>query len=261
MEEQREIEPLALLDEEDIPKPWHKLPDEPLLWYRRFVLYLKLPFPRTTFGAFVKEHKRTRRSRQRQRDDKGMRLGRSLAPTAWLQAKNDYRWKERAEAYDLDLIRAELEQRQKEVEEEIKAELADSLKLRKVGRELISLPVLQEERESYREEDRPEGTVTIHTVLTQAADAEHFRAGAQLLKEARTSARLALGLPTANNRTLVSDLTERELLEIKDRLNAYYQRQAANLTHGTGTVGTRAGAQSNIIEAEYSRDEDPDLNG
>ena len=65
-----------------------RMPDEPSLWYDRFLLYAQMGPSRSVLGTFNAE-----------RAQKGAKRVVSL-PGAWQEATKKWEWKKRAEAYD-----------------------------------------------------------------------------------------------------------------------------------------------------------------
>lgn len=76
------------MDDEQLPWEWQD--GEPNLWYDRFLVYLRMGPSRTKLGAvhLVEEA------------EKGREKQSSKVPGAWNDAASEWRWKERAEAWD-----------------------------------------------------------------------------------------------------------------------------------------------------------------
>jgi hypothetical protein len=74
--------------------PWSQMPDEPDLWYGRFMAFLRLGTKRSVNGARSKALKKSQEN------------SRANAGPEWYEAAKEWRWEERARAYD-DLVRAE----------------------------------------------------------------------------------------------------------------------------------------------------------
>lgn len=68
---------------------YERLPEEPNLWYDRFVQYLQMGPSRSLLGAVNAE--KAKKSKEKQT---------SNIPGAWSEAAKQWRWKERAEAWD-----------------------------------------------------------------------------------------------------------------------------------------------------------------
>ena len=71
------------------PKPWHRLPDEPNLWYDRFLAYLSLGPGRTIEKLY------RLRCETHETDLAGKR-----ASSSWHAKAREWRWDERAAVYD-----------------------------------------------------------------------------------------------------------------------------------------------------------------
>ena len=80
------------------PKPWHKLPDEPNLWYDRFLAYLSLG-PGRTIEKLYRLHCETHET-----DLAGKR-----ASSSWYVKARGWRWDARAAVYDEQSRHADLE--------------------------------------------------------------------------------------------------------------------------------------------------------
>jgi hypothetical protein len=69
------------------PKPWDQLPDEPITAYRRFMIYRDIG-PRRTLEKAYEVYKGAK----------------GLAPGMWQRQAVEYSWKDRATAYDIEMM-------------------------------------------------------------------------------------------------------------------------------------------------------------
>lgn len=85
-------------------KPWERQPGENTQWYKRFLIYLQMEPPRSVRSTFVYE--------QTYVDPPRDGMIKKNSPESWFVTSSKFRWKERAELYDLYQI--ELHNRQRE---------------------------------------------------------------------------------------------------------------------------------------------------
>jgi hypothetical protein len=78
-----------LFNKDTTETPWERIEGENNLWYGRFFTYLNMGPSRTLLGAVhIDEARRGAKGRS------------SSAPGSWFNASRDFKWKERAQAYD-----------------------------------------------------------------------------------------------------------------------------------------------------------------
>ncbi len=250
------------LDDEDAAKPWEQLPGESGVWFRRFLKYLQMPEPRTMVAVYREEMAQRKKKRFDKTGNRGEKRGdillKSRVPGDWTTAKRKYEWKLRAKAFDDSVYLEALRQRKQSMQAEILKELDDAERMRIKGRELMDMPVYADEKESTAEHEGPDG-ITIHkTVLCLPGDPKHYASGVASLREARVSARLALGMPLVITKQSLADLDDTEITELYDRLVESERRKVLRRKQ-LGSYSQQLEAEGNTTR-ERSAEEDPDLN-
>ena len=119
---------------------WERQPHEPVSWFLRFCAYRAQRPPRSAVAVY-----RSERERKGTEGNGKKRLDLiDCIPASWAKAKQQYHWRERAEAFDI----AERERHDRELSAKREAERASELKiaeeLRKKARALLELPILKE---------------------------------------------------------------------------------------------------------------------
>lgn len=110
------------MSEEDDLKPWEQQPGEPLLWYERFE-HFRLQGARRTRAATFNWY----------RESKGMPPTRQL-PDSWTNRMREWRWGERANAWDREQTKIRLEMWEQEKEQDRN----DRILLLKAARSAVS---------------------------------------------------------------------------------------------------------------------------
>jgi hypothetical protein len=83
-------------------KPWDQQPGEKALWFERFVMYLQMGTKRTKMGVY-----------NQVRASNGKTPARDLDPT-WFKAAKEWKWADRAAAYDREQAITQRERYEKE---------------------------------------------------------------------------------------------------------------------------------------------------
>lgn len=106
--------------------PWEQQPNEPSLWFRRFLIFLDIPTKRTVIEAWRQcKYKQTVKIQERVPPEdrlapdeiaRQIQTVRSYGP-GWWDVKTHWRWIERAEAYDRYLETEKLRAQLAEVQE------------------------------------------------------------------------------------------------------------------------------------------------
>lgn len=92
--------------EETSTREWDRQPGEPILWYERFEEFRLMGAKRSVFAVYV-------RYRRLKAGDPKLKVKPTI-PGAWTRARREWRWDERAAAWD----KLESERRREEAEEE-----------------------------------------------------------------------------------------------------------------------------------------------
>lgn len=196
-------------NDENLQQPWAQLPGESTRWYGRFLTYRDLGSNRTFIRAF---------NADRAKDEKGPK---NCLSQAYGDASREFRWAERAEAYDTFLREeqakeaAELRKQEQSMflelqRQQVQDELAVARKLLLKAHDLLEMPV-----ERVKEEVEDEQGNTIRIIVP---DHNSFRTAGQLVKQYSETSRLALRMPTQHTQFDVKKLTTDDLLALHQEL-------------------------------------------
>jgi hypothetical protein len=236
----------------DKREPWDRLPEENMRWFLRFKAFLNMPTrSRSVLAVYRKEREQAEaeqpagaRKGEKGRDKKEPRT----FPRTWAEAKEKYRWQDRADAWELE------EQRRLDLElaEQRKAELAEETRiaaeLREKARAMLTLPIINEVVKRDREGNEIE--------FLLVPEFRAFKTASDMFGQAKGHALRGLGLPDritesrltgkdggpvdVNN---VSEPTDEDLLTeilelLRDTEEADDREQAVpSNTAGSGIVG------------------------
>ena len=161
-----------------VPTEWERQPGEPSRWYDRFVrYYLRAEGERTLLGAY-------RRWLSVERPETARKSPITGAPGSWKKHFEEWRWKERAEEYDVELRRLDGVQWEKHRKEVRDRSWNASGRLWDKVNAMLAFPVSEQQVEQDGQ------SITISPARWT------FRDAASVAETADRLGRLAVGLPT-----------------------------------------------------------------
>jgi len=118
--------------------PWDRLPYEPAGWYARFQTYLYAPVPRSMMAIY-----------NQVMAEKGRERPYTTVSAGWKKAVEKWKWKERAEAWDIEQARLRALEWQRRIEQQRDTEWELSEKLADKAKIMLNFPLTRMVTEKY----------------------------------------------------------------------------------------------------------------